>query len=711
MGRALLRTGRGCKMKDIMTKDVVTVHEGEPVKEAVGKLLNHCVDGLPVVDDEGRLVGIFGKKEVYRLVQECGTTAPVSEFMHRGVVTVKAETCAERGWPAEVGRLPVIDENGALVGIVTRTDMARFSWERNEELGRCLKAVLDCSASGVVVIDARGRITLVNPVAERILGVREQDVLRKPLREVWPENSLDDVLLTGRPRFGERLLLFNQGKTIISNQSPVVVDGEVVGGVAVFHDISDLENVSQELRELRETYELLNAVIDISADGLVICDGTGRILTMNKAYARMIGAEAESFKGKNVRELVESGYMSEAVTMHTLDTKCPACVIQLINGREVVCSATPLVDKEGQVVRVIANMRDLTELNRIKEELQSSRKLLEEYQAEVERLRQNEVGREIVFRSAAMREVVDMALKVARVDSTVLITGESGVGKENVAKVIHRVSSRSAGPLVKINCGAVSPNLIESELFGYEEGAFTGARKGGKQGLFEAAAGGTILLDEIGELPIEMQVKLLRVLQDREVVRVGGCTPIPIDVRVIAATNRDLEALVAEGKFREDLFYRLNVLRIVIPPLRERKEDIVPLLAHFLNEFNRKYGTDKRFSEELAEAFVSYSWPGNVRELQNMVERLVILSPGTDLDVDLFWKSIKRNGEASSPRVPPLKERLEEMEKRIIIETYCRYRSTRRAAKVLGVNQSTVVRKLQKYGYRVSDMEEQSGAV
>ncbi|HHV61935.1 MAG TPA: sigma 54-interacting transcriptional regulator [Firmicutes bacterium] len=310
----------------------------------------------------------------------------------------------------------------------------------------------------------------------------------------------------------------------------------------------------------------------------------------------------------------------------------------------------------------------------------------------------------IVAYSVEMGRVLQLASKVANVNSTVLLLGESGVGKEVVARYIHRTGYRKAGPFIKINCGAIPETLLESELFGYETGAFTGAKREGKPGMIELASGGTLFLDEISELPLNLQVKLLQVIQERQLVRIGGIRPIEVDIRIIAATNRDLQAMVREGTFRADLFYRLNVVPIRVPPLRERRDDIVPLIYHFLERFNQKYHRDMSISEEAKDRMLAYEWPGNVRELENLMERLVVTVDAPAILPCHLPEEVRGEGRATPCKgavyvrgIVPLKEATEEVERQIITRALERNESTYRIAKLLGVNQSTVVRKIRKY--------------
>jgi transcriptional regulator with PAS, ATPase and Fis domain len=308
----------------------------------------------------------------------------------------------------------------------------------------------------------------------------------------------------------------------------------------------------------------------------------------------------------------------------------------------------------------------------------------------------------IIAYSIEMGKVLQVATKVAQVTSTVMILGESGVGKEVVARFVHNASLRRGGPFVTINCGAIPPNLLESELFGYEAGAFTGAKRQGKPGMIETASSGTLFLDEISDLPLDLQVKLLQVIQERRLTRVGGIQPIEVDIRIIAATNRDLAKMVERGEFRADLFYRLNVVPIVIPPLRSRRDDIIPLIYHFLAKHNNTHRYNKTISRETREVLTQYSWPGNVRELENLIERLVVTVEGDEIGVEDLPQHVKErdvncNSKVIVEGVIPLREAVEEVERQLIKHAQEEHETTYEIAEALGVNQSTVVRKLKKY--------------
>lgn len=575
--------------------------------------------------------------------------------------------------------------------VITPTKFKHFTDLMNE-----IRAVFDSIYTAVIAIDVAGNISFVNKAAERFVG-SEEGVLGQPINRIIPETQIMEVVQTGKPQFGRRLRIGD--KTVITNRTPILIDGRVSGAVGAFLDITDLETTADELRTVQEINTELNALIDSSADGLVICDGSGTLLRMNEAYRNMVGIPegvAEGLIGKPVMELVRKGYLSNLVTTSAMETKTIATMIQEIRGREILFSGTPVFDKNKQLVRVIANIRDLTELNSMRRKLQEAKKEVAQYKSEISRLRIKALEEGFVFNSPEMKKVLELTLRVAKVDTIVLITGESGVGKEVLARIIHEGSKRPHKSFIKVNCGAFAPSLIESELFGYEDGAFTGANRKGKPGIFELASGGTLFLDEVGELPLELQVKLLRVIQEQEVTRLGGTVSIPVDVRIIGATNQDLNEMVRTGKFRKDLFYRLNVVNIHIPPLREHITDIPYLAEYFVRRFCQKHNLNRRLTIQLLQQLGTYEWPGNIRELENTIERLVIISPGEEMDSTLFNTAGPNSG-SEHVFLGTLRSALTETEKKVIIQAYKLCGSSRKAAALLGINQSTVVRKLQQY--------------
>jgi PAS domain S-box-containing protein len=391
--------------------------------------------------------------------------------------------------------------------------------------------------------------------------------------------------------------------------------------------LNELDNLDRELKKAQELNRELEAVIESSFDGIGVISGDGTVLRVNTSYERITGlAHEDNGVGRNVYDLEKEGHVSTAVALMVLQQQKTLTIKQKIKtGKEILITGVPVFSEKGQISRVVCNIRDMTELNSLKSQVENTKNISDRYYRELRELRARQVEHgEVIAYSPQMKEVLELAQRVALVNSNILINGESGVGKEIIAKIIHKTSSRCSEAFMQINCGAIPDNLLESELFGYEEGAFTGARAGGKMGFFELCHLGTLLLDEIGELPLPLQVKLLRAIQEQEIFRIGGTKPHKLNVRILAATNKNLEEMVENRSFRKDLFYRLNVVPIYIPPLRERYQDIVPLTIHFLEKYNLKHQTNKRFEPELYRVFEKYDWPGNVRELENVVERLIV---------------------------------------------------------------------------------------
>ncbi len=458
-----------------------------------------------------------------------------------------------------------------------------------------------------------------------------------------------------------------------------------------------IQSVHGELNRVRELKEDLDIFIDASYDGICMTDGSGNIQRVNKNLHKLLGLKEDELLLKNMAVLEQQRILYPSVTMMVLKEKKAITILQrLKSGRQVLATGVPVLNAEGQVIKVISNIRDFDQLQKVKVELDSVHK------------RPSSAGRntQLIALSEAFTRILDMAKRVSVVDTTVLILGESGVGKEVVACFIHNNSPRNNGPFIKINCGALPESLIESELFGYETGAFTGARSAGKPGLFEMANEGTLFLDEVGELPLSQQVKLLQVIQDKQVTRVGGTKPKKVNVRLLTATNRDLTRMVKEGSFRADLYYRLNVVPVRIPPLRERIDDIIPLMYCFLEQFNLRYQKHCKITRQARECLASYPWPGNVRELENLMERLVVIAENEAIDIgDLPSHLTSTTSEEEVDlekilrvdQVIPLKDALEEVEKRLVLKARALYKNTYKMAEALGINQSTAVRKLNKY--------------
>jgi PAS domain S-box-containing protein len=455
------------------------------------------------------------------------------------------------------------------------------------------------------------------------------------------------------------------------------------------------------------------AMINSISDGIYICDSEGYCIVHNDAFLRITGIPTDVV-GRHVETLIDDHLISDSATLEVIRSgQRVSKVISYPSGCEALVTGNPSFDEEGNLVNVVCEVRDINELSTLKNELKRAKQLNKQYQEIIRNYSPvTNAMQKISVRDPKMQSILDELPRIGDSDATVLISGESGVGKGLIASLLHKHSNRSTkGKFIKVDCSAIPSSLMESELFGYEGGAFTGARREGKAGLLDQANHGTAFLDEIGELPLFLQVKLLSVLQDHKILRVGGTTPLPMDIRFVCATNRDLEKMVDEGTFRKDLYYRLNVIPVAIPPLRERKEDICMLTLSFLDKFCQKYHRSLSFVPEAMDSLYEYSWPGNVRELENVVERLVVLSQ-TDLieKADLSEK-IRRASQVvvlqdtdlssrKERKVIPLKAAVAATERQSIERALQQNKHLAPTAQALGIDISTLLRKCKKLGIK-----------
>lgn len=556
--------------------------------------------------------------------------------------------------------------------------------------------LLDVSQNGFVAINIEGEVVFLNRTAQRIIGVEEEDAMGRRINELIPNTGLLEVMKNERDETNQKMDI--NGHVVFANRSVIKRGDTVVGAVGMFQDISGLESLSKELESVRALSRELDCIFESVDDGLVLTDEKGVVLRVNKAYEMMAGITNEEYRGKHVHELIREGYIGRSVSDIVIERKSRHSIIDIRNGKELLLTGNPVFDENGNIMRVVTATRDLTELSGLKDRLAKSEAARDQYCEELILLRAELPFKRIISNNPVIKQKIELALHIAQVDSNVLILGESGVGKDLFARLIYRASKRALKPFIEVNCGTVPENLLESEFFGYEPGAFTGALKEGKRGFFELAQGGTLFLDEIGELPINLQAKVLRAVQNKQIIKIGGTRTITLDVRIIAATNRDLEKMVKENTFRKDLFYRLNVVPIVLPPLRERKEDIVPLTTEFLLKFNSRYGYQKWIHPDVINCLRNYDWPGNIRELENTIERAVVTCMDDCINLDSFSGIPNRKCFDGRTTIMSLKQTRENKEKQIIMEAYQSTGSTRKTAKLLGISQSAIVKKMQKYG-------------
>jgi len=562
------------------------------------------------------------------------------------------------------------------------------------------------TSNGVIATDADGHIVLINRQAASILKLDEKGVIDSHIRAVLPMTAglVTKCLESGESQLGRHIV----GKKIslVVSVTPILEDQQILGAMANFQKMQDFEDSARQLESYRRLNVQLEAIFKSSSDGIWLCDGNGKIIKINGASEKINAIKAKDVVGKNVREIVDEGLVDRSATLEVLDTQRQVSLLQYLKktNKYLLVTGTPVFDENGQISLVVVNERDMTQLNIMKEQLAQTRMETERFKDELAELSLLELKeQEIIAKSEAMRQVLRVAAKLAKMAaSNILILGETGTGKGLLAKFIHQYSHRKKKPFIQINCAALPETLLEAELFGYEKGAFTGAREHGKIGLFELAHEGTLFLDEIGDLPLSVQAKLLKYLDDHEIMRLGGIKPKQVDCTIIAATNRNLEARSRRRKFRQDLFFRLNTFVMQIPPLKERPDDIFELVNHLLAKYNRQYTLRRRISPGAMEQIKSYSFPGNVRELKNIIKMAVMMSETDSLD-DYILRNLKTSvleqtdyGQNPGGRMSLIEE-TSAFEKTLLQNAMANFKTTREMAGFLGINQSTVVRKMKKH--------------
>jgi PAS domain S-box-containing protein len=574
---------------------------------------------------------------------------------------------------------------------------------------RLLDLILNATHDAIVAVDASGHVFVFNPSAEKILGKKASDVMGAHVRDVIATTKLDEVLDTGEAQLNQRQSV---GTTeIITNRVPVRDEsGKVVGAVAVFRDLTEVQNLAGQITNLREIQSFLTAIIGATQDAISVADANGNGLLINQAYTRLTGLTEKDVIGKPATVDIAEG---PSMHMQVLRTRQPVKNVPMRVGpmrRQVVVSVDPVFVGD-ELKGSVGVVRDVSEIIRLTEELDRMKKIVRQLEAKY-------TFEEVVSVNPLVSQAVEQARRVASTTATVLLRGESGTGKELFAHAIHSASPRRNKPFVRVNCAALSESLLESELFGYVDGAFTGAKRGGRKGLFEEAEGGSLFLDEVGVTNLALQAKLLRVLQEKEIMRVGDSKPTPVNVRVIAATNVSLEQLVAEGRFREDLYYRLNVIPIFIPPLRQRTDDLPFLCERLLKKLNQEYGRSvESVSPQVMEVFKTYRWPGNVRELENVIGRAMmnmkfqetVILPEHLPPMSMGGERLGRAAEGDMGPVGPaptliagsLREAVDSAERATILSALQKTGNNKtKAARLLGISLRSLYNKLERYGIK-----------
>jgi PAS domain S-box-containing protein len=567
--------------------------------------------------------------------------------------------------------------------------------------------IFNSTGDGMVVINTEGIITLFNRSAEKIIGTLREEAEGKPILDVISSSKLPRVLKTRTVEMNQELVLEN-GSKIITTRIPILDENDqLIGAFSVFKDITEVVNLAEEITNLKEIQTMLQAIIHSSDEAISVVDEDGRGIMINPAYTRITGLKEEQVIGQPATADISEG---ESMHMQVLKTRRPVRGTAMRvgpNKKEVVVNVAPII-VDGILKGSVGVIHDMSEIKNLNRELSRARQIIRTLEAKYS-------FEDIIGQTEEMTIPIEQAKLGAKTPATVLLRGESGTGKELFAHAIHNASDRKFNKFIRVNCAAISESLLESELFGYEEGAFSGAKRGGKRGFFEEANNGSIFLDEIGELPANTQAKLLRVLQEREIVRVGGTKPVSINVRVIAATNMNLEKAIAAGSFREDLYYRLNRMPIHIPPLRKRKEDIPELCEKLIRKINQDYGRNVEcVSETAVKKLMDYDWPGNVRELENVLGRAIIFLNYSETIIEVWHlpnlSSDQPNGKLEQreqlPFTEPLSKQMDLYEAKIIRSTLEQVNGNKTlAAKNLGVSVRNLYYKLEKHGIEIDSMQ------
>ncbi|MFB4166417.1 sigma 54-interacting transcriptional regulator [Virgibacillus sp. JSM 102003] len=568
--------------------------------------------------------------------------------------------------------------------------------------------ILNNIRDGMIVINNQEIVQFVNKGAERIVGVSKEKFKGQDITSIIADTRLPHVLRSRRREVNQKLVLEND-KKVITTRIPIInADDRLVGAFAVFKDITEVVNLAEENTDLKEIKTMLEAIINSSDEAITVVDENGTGIMINPAYTRITGLKEADIVGKPATADISEG---ESMHMKVLKTRRGVRGVRMKVGpakKDVLVNVAPVI-VDGKLKGSVGVLHDVSEIQSLTSELKRARQIIRNLEAKY-------TFDDIIGPSSEMKIALEQAKVGAKTPATVLLRGESGTGKELFAHAIHNESDRKHNKFIRVNCAAIAETILESELFGYEEGAFSGAKQGGKKGLFEEANFGSVFLDEIGELSLHMQAKLLRVLQEQEIVRVGGTDPITIDVRIITATNVNLEKAIMNKTFREDLYYRLNRLPIYIPSLKERINDLPSLLEHLIHKINQDYGRNvKTITHDASEYLKSYHWPGNVRELENMIGRAMIYMDMNEEAIkkehipDLLTspdssKEVKVKDGGTGHRT--LQDAVDHYEKDFIRNVYKEnnYNKTK-TAKELNVSIRNLYYKLEKYKIEKDDMQ------
>lgn len=695
----------GAKAKSISYHKDVLLRPDNTLHEVVSIFSRTRLDAVPVVDEQKNVIGVMTKHNLYKsLLQGHGLDSPIADFYARPAICVDEDMNFGEVYSfmqqKELGQVVVTDKFNHPWGMVTKMSVIENLRSRSERQARELTSLLGALENGVLAVNSRSIVTVINPAAEAMLGVKARDVLGRIVADVLPHVRLDKVMYNGNVRNWHKI----QGLPgILAKYLPVYNHGKPGGAIAVLHDLTDYERLAQEFKSVNEMQQTLATVLDLAYDGLLTINAQGAVTTVNRSMLDFLGLRQDEVMGRRVDDILPELGLREIIATGLSDLGD----VRTIRDNRCIVTRLPIM-REDQILGAVAKItfKGLNRLPDLVKRLEALENQISYYRDELSRVTQTGITfDDIVGSSHPMIAAKKMASQTSRSLSSILLLGESGTGKELFAAAIHNYSGRK-GPFIKVNCAAMPDNLLESEFFGYEGGAFTGAKSSGKPGKFELAHQGTLFLDEIGDMSLPLQAKLLRVLQEKEFERVGGVKTVRVDVRIIAATNRNIEDLMARGKFREDLYYRLNVIAVRVPPLRERKGDIYPLVMHFVRKYNRILGSGVTgISPRAMEILTGHSWPGNVRELENVVERALNIVTGGEI-LPAHLPEYLQGGSGIAPPIPKaegpelnMNNSIAGTEKDLILRALAEAGGNRsKAAEILGISRTKLYDRIVRYG-------------
>lgn len=687
-------------VKQMMNTQFQVLHLDDTLRTVIQYYQDNKLSTLPVVDYAERLIGVFPKKRLFKALLEgaslddtCSPWVVYNPIFISSDLTYDEVSLVVRVTRSKVDYVVVVDRSSKVVGMIGTAEYLRESLNVIMTSSAVLEAVFRANYEGIIVIDKVGFILRINPAAEGMLGLSLADIKGKHLKEILPE-----ITVANKRHLGIKQTV--KSIPVIVNQIPILEDDVQIGTNITLLDVSDVEKIAQELEMVKELQTTLSGVLSASSDGVFVSDISGTIRYVNERASQLVAQTPDKITGMTIDAYLKSEGLAQIAKTGIAEVdECN------INGRNCIISHIPIKTEKNHEVTITGIVSTVyLDDNVLTEELArkwfSLRQQVEYYRSELEK-RGGELSSFdlIVSKNNEFNKIKKDAQRIARSSSTVLLTGESGVGKDMFARAIHAASPRAKRPFVKVNCAAIPESLLESELFGYAPGSFTGASKKGKPGYFEQAHEGTIFLDEIGDMPLSIQVKILQVLQEKEFMRVGGTNNQRVDVRIIAATNQDLREAITKGAFREDLFYRLNVIEFYLPALRNRPEDILPLAESFIKKYNQILGANvKGINKKAKEALERYTWPGNIRELENAIERAANYvwdgEIGTD---DLPTQVFRAEQEPLEPS--SYRSTLNDVDREMLLEALNQANGNKSAAaRILKISRSAFYEKLAKYG-------------